>query len=177
LSLVKEREERRDPAMQALGYLISRVAENVQGSHSLSKPWHLDPFTFRAFSLGVARVLAALAPRGEMQPPDVSASLAHYRFLQSESGRQLDAAEQAEELHRFDQRIVDRYKTPESAAEYAAEAVLGSLFSPLPTHIFAEIRARYPELESTVEAMMEGLHYAPSDARRDLGIKLKEPKS
>jgi hypothetical protein len=176
-SLEKEREERRDPATRALSYLISRVAQNVQHD-SLSKPWHLDPFTFRAFTLGVFRVLAALAPRGEVQPPDVSASRVHVRVFQNEGERQLGPTEQAEYLHRAQRQMADRFKTPESAAEWAAESVIGNLFITFDPEARSSMRAVLARagLQATFEALEETM-YADSDARRDLGIKLKEPKS
>src|SRR5262245_44631170 len=48
-SFAREREQRRDRAMRALGFLIATVADVAHLGGRLNKQWHRDPFMFQAF--------------------------------------------------------------------------------------------------------------------------------
>lgn len=73
-------EERRDPALRGLLYLIGQLAESMSGGYFMPKEyrpqfisqWRTDPFRFRAFKLAVRKLLDALEePPGELNPPPV----------------------------------------------------------------------------------------------------------
>lgn len=72
-SLDDETYKDRDRAMKALCFLISELAVAVTGwSDSKNRPaanWRTDPFFFHAFSLAVAQVLNAIAPKGKIRNP------------------------------------------------------------------------------------------------------------
>lgn len=72
-SLDYETHKERDRAMRALCFLISELAVVVTGwSDSKNRPaanWRTDPFFFHAFSLAVAHVLNAIAPKGKIKNP------------------------------------------------------------------------------------------------------------
>jgi len=157
----RQEEERRDPYMKALAFLISAIADNVNMRRSLVSEWHRDPFMFRAFKRGVVELLDALEPAGEARPHlDIE-------WLRQSGGK----------LH---QLMADQSETPEAAGAWAARQVLGGLyrFAPEP-----EKWTRLREMEQdprlmgfagTIADRMEEEFYAMSNVRRVLGIK--EPK-
>jgi hypothetical protein len=154
----KQEEERRDPYMKVLAYLISNVAKYVHVGRGLSSEWTRDPFLFRAFKHGVARVLNTLDPPGEAKPPlDI-------KGLRSEPENKIWQA------------MADQFESPEAAGNFAADHVLQELyrFAPEP-----EKWATLRELKyGGVADLMEEEFYAMSNVRRVLGIKEpKEPKS
>ena len=59
-SLDREREERRKPAVRAIGFLIAEMAEFLSADLR-------EPFAFQAFKLAVAEVLDAIKPPGEIR--------------------------------------------------------------------------------------------------------------
>ena len=77
-SLDKDREIKRDPAINAICFLIADMAkrELYTDIFPSTAPWHRDPFTFRAFKLAVAELLNDLEPAGDMfAPPSLSKTL------------------------------------------------------------------------------------------------------
>ena len=142
-------------ALRAICFLISAMATRGLFTRRQGKPWYQDPFTFRAFKLGVARLLDALEPPGEISIPI------------HEQGTRFAGSPVYSTL----------IKTPEDAAVFAAEGELLRLF-----HIGPEIFTQHSDTEPLPirgrlvewnEDYERGL-YALSDARRDLGID--EPK-
>jgi hypothetical protein len=66
-SITRDRDDR---ALRAIYFLVSELArKHLYTNAPDSRPWHRDPFRFKAFRLGVARVLAAIQPPGEVTPP------------------------------------------------------------------------------------------------------------
>jgi hypothetical protein len=146
--------DHRDPATRALCFLIAETAQRVR--LGIPVQWHLNPFLFRAFKLGVAALLDALAPTGEAKSPLPEFS----KVLK------------ANEL----QLLGDRLETPEIAAAEAAKLTLTSLL--LPAHHVEEVKTRlqglnFPERPNLSEELVkefEGEFYVMANARRDLGI-------
>jgi hypothetical protein len=168
----KQEEERRDPYMRALAFLLSMVAEQVHVHQSITRgrEWHRDPFFFQAFKLGVIKLLDALEPTGEARSP-----------VNPEGLRELSKEERL---------IADQWKTPETAGSAAANYVLRSLYRVAPEpDTWARLRewAKRPGLEpdgfnakvlNAVADTLEGEFYAMSNVRRVLGIEEpKEPQS
>jgi Arc-like DNA binding domain len=156
------REDRRDPAMRALCYIFSDIAERVGSRHfdllrqhrqkrygDRIGPWTRDPFVFKAFRLGVEKVLAALEPHGEMQNP--------YAFL----------AEGSPSTPEFIK------KTPEEAADFAAQVVLHLLMfgNPLTPEQMVELRKKEPYGEHWANDLALDV-YDMSNARNGLGLEL-----
>jgi hypothetical protein len=78
-SINKEREDRRNPVMRDLCFLISDMASReLQIDFSEQRSWHRDPFIFRAFRSAVAKLLERLQPPGEMRPPSALATVFEY---------------------------------------------------------------------------------------------------
>jgi len=154
LSFRKELEERRDPAVRALCYLISQVADiSSSFAHTRGRTWIDDPFMFRTFKLAVAKVLETLEPAGVAESPVDALTPTNLLF--------------------------DKYETVEKAADFAAATVLHPLLHPSPLLTQDQktrLRNFLPDAEWLLE-LMEDTFYAMSDARRDLGIRQKEPKS
>ncbi|MGB8633143.1 MAG: hypothetical protein WCD69_27855 [Xanthobacteraceae bacterium] len=66
-SFIREEQDRHDPGMRALIEMITRVADEVHLEGDSG--WHLDPWTFRAFKTGVAKLLDMLEPGGALREP------------------------------------------------------------------------------------------------------------
>jgi hypothetical protein len=112
-SLARERIDRQDPAMRALCFLFQDLAETIhmrqpEMTHKLK--WHRNPFMFRAFKLGVAKLLDALEPPGEI--------------------KLLFRAQHGASDNPLLKQMAEWFKTPESAATHAAALTLESLFRP-----------------------------------------------
>jgi hypothetical protein len=157
-SFRKEREERRDPTVRALCYLVSQLADvSSSFAHVRGQTWVDDPFMFRTFKLAVAKVLDALEPSGQAKSPYASLEPGNLLF--------------------------ETYKTVESAADFTAASVLRPLFYPSPVTQDQKTMLRnldtpkVPGAGKQLLELMEETFYAMADARRDLGIKSKEPKS
>jgi hypothetical protein len=170
LSFAKEREQRRDPAMRALTFLIGELAENIHlGLRIFRMKWHKNPFMFQALKLGTTKMLDAIAPPGEIESP--------YKDMPKASGKSADS------INRSLQNIANRLRTPEDAAQEAADTVLRQLFD---TRLRAEnvstIRAvvdRFPDepFYRMIADEIERGHYGMSAVLRDLEIEeAKEPK-
>ena len=80
-SFAPKRDE--DQAMRALCFLISEIAKQTTPPvpHSETPPgiWRSNPFFFAAFKLAVAQLLEALAPPGEIVPPELPEAVAGFR--------------------------------------------------------------------------------------------------
>ena len=166
LSFAKEREQRRDPAMRALTFLIGELAENVHlGLRSFRTKWHKNPFMFQALKLGTTKLLDAIAPPGEIESP--------YNDMAKASPKS------AESL----QKMANRLRTPEDAAQECADMLLRQLFDPrLRAKNVSTIRAvvdKFPDdpFFRMIADEIEREHYGMSAALHDLGIEeAKEPK-
>jgi hypothetical protein len=174
-SLARERIDRQDPAMRALCFLFQELAETIhlrQPETRRDFKWHRDPFMFRAFKLGVAQLLDALEPPGEMKPP------ARVRY---------GAASDSPIL----KQMAEWFKTPESAATHAAAQTLETLFRP--RRVMDEDESLMQKVgqklnDGSTEYIVEEwkrLYFAMDRAGRDLGVhqshsrgifQKKEPK-
>jgi hypothetical protein len=152
VSLNREREEHEDRALRALCYVISEMARKqlwTDHPDRAGERWHRDPFTFKAFSLGVSNLLTALQPPGELRRPRTKTKDYFYGL-----------------------------ETPESIAEHASKEVLSDLLYDTPQsldRLKAAIQSYSPDNWS--EWMLDEIErstYGMSRARRDLGID--EPK-
>lgn len=113
-SFNEDRRKSRDPALQALLYLIGEVAEGVTNTYEFRvkdmRPlWRSNPFLFRAFKLAVAKLLDALEPAGDIESPatleitkDVTLDLTGPNFVR------------------------DIYRTPETLADFVAAGIMQS---------------------------------------------------
>jgi hypothetical protein len=157
-SFVVEHERRRDPAIKALTFLISTATQWV----SLAPPgarlnWYRNRFLYRAFQTATQIILAALEPPGEIILPD------------EEPFASMDA--------RGRSRMLEKYKTPESAGESAANLVLRELFWGAPSETDVPRPVTERRISPEVADFVSWVSYNMSNARRDLGIKLEGPKS
>src|SRR5215831_19622814 len=88
------------------------VAEQVHVGQSITRvrEWYRNPFFFRAFKLGVMKLLDALEPAGEVRSPFPPEMLREFS--------------EAANFH----VMADQFKTPEAAGSAAANYVLRSLY-------------------------------------------------
>jgi hypothetical protein len=112
-----DRKNARDPALQAISYLICEVAEGVsypfaRVAKSLST-WRSNPFLYRAFKLAVGQLLDALEPKGAIKRPIV---------WEVAKGTPVDLA-----------GIV---ATPEALADFVVAGILQALIKPTPEKAF-----------------------------------------
>jgi hypothetical protein len=135
----------RDPALQAVLYLIAEAAEGVTNPYPLrvanTRPlWRSNPFLFRAFKLTVGKVLGALEPAGEIKSP---------AGLEIADGVELLTAPN------FARGI---YKTPEALADFVTACIMQALINPI------LIKPPMSKWDADID-------YGIEDARRDLGVK------
>jgi hypothetical protein len=151
-SFAREREEKRDPTTRALRYLITRIAETAY-CHVHGRPWHRDPFTFKAFKLGVAKLLDIMTPEGEIVSPFEPGTIMH-----------------------------DTYETPQDAAEFAVTSIMAQLVrrEPITEEERATILAGYkksileqvwPGIGEEAVSELERDKYLMADVQRDLDIQ------
>jgi hypothetical protein len=171
-SLARERIDRQDPAMRALCFLFQELAEYIhlrQPETRRDFKWHRDPFMFRAFKLGIAQLLDALEPPGEMKPPR------RVRYYGASDNP-------------FLKQMAEWFKTPESAATHAASVTLETFFRPRRvTDEDQSIMRGAPDPAAAEHVVEEWkrLYFAMDRAGRDLGVhqshsqgifQKKEPK-
>ena len=150
-SFNEDRRKARDPALQAVCYLISEAAEGTANPaparvKNLRPLWRSNPFLFRAFKLAVAKLLDALEPAGEIKPPT-------------------NVLEVADGVKLFARHLRGIYQTPEALADFVTAGILRALFSPAPAARLSEWpRPRWED-------------YGMEPACRDLGLRPKGRKS
>ena len=145
------REHEPDPATRALTFLISNVAGQIH--LGLPLKWHQNPFMFRAFKFAVGMVLDTIEPSGEMQNP--------YEVLRKNPA--------------VPKWFIERYRTPGTAAESAANGVLGSLFHPSAVRDLTKKEGTY---SGPTADEVDRDFYSYSDVKRVLGFDTtKETKS
>jgi hypothetical protein len=152
-SFARDYEERHDPATAALRFLITRLAHYTHLRLPFPMKWHENPFMFQAFKLGIIKVLDAIAPSGEIESP--------YK----------DNPEASAGMRQRLRLLADTGRTPEDAAQAAADRVLELLFEP---QVYLEevlnFRAVGDKDLDLVKAAneLERLYYAGTRAQRAL---------
>jgi len=153
-----DRDRARDPAMQALCFLIAQLAGGVAGlTDPQGRPafdWRSDRFFFRAFKLAVAKVLDALEPSGEIRSPMIM-------FENSDTD---------EKGIRLLEMVRATYETPEARAEAAARTLMSSLMQPIYD------AQHFDEVAPSHKSKGQREHYGFLDARSALQIKSKVDK-
>jgi hypothetical protein len=115
----------------------------------MSKDWHRNPFMFRAFKIGVGKLLDALEPSGEARSP-----------LSSPDDGDLPAG------------LTDAwFATPEAWGRQTAGGVLSSLYYGVDD--IRQLIAQNPKL-AALKDHFEDVFYDMSRARRDLGIAQRD---
>ena len=157
-------QDRRDPVMRALAFLMEKTARRVHMGAPLA--WRHNPFLFKAFRLAFAQVLERLQPRGEIASP----------LSGSEEVRNITSALEPREL----QFIADRWKTPEETAARVAESINESLnMDPFGKGVHSLADAGEFKEQFEKEFPLESYDFA--DVKRDLNIeavhKSREPNS
>jgi Arc-like DNA binding dprotein len=148
-SFTQDRDRARDPAMRALCFLFSELAENA---HLGVRGWRSDPFLFRAVKIGIGRLLDALEPPGEVK--------ASSRWKEAFANF---AKDRIFEGHMPVKAWMDQISaSPEALAGHAVSAVMVPLNA---THLrLTTMRMDYSKSQYGIEA-----------ARRDLSIKRERP--
>jgi hypothetical protein len=154
-SFNENRKKSRDPALQAICYLIAELAEGVTNPAPMHvanmRPlWRSDPFLFRAFKLAVGKLLDALEPAGEIKSPVI-----------------LEITDKVAVHLTTPKFIRDAYQTPEALADFCAAGILQALIRTVPLKKFDPRITKWDETED----------YGMESARRDLGVKPKGGKS
>ena len=153
-SFNEDRRKSRDPALQALLYLIGEAAEGVTNTYEFRvkdmRPlWRSNPFLFRAFKLAVSKLLDALEPAGDIKSPAT---------LEITENVTLDLT-----APNF---VRDIYQTPETLADFVAAGILQGLVRTAPPKKSDPHPTKWDYAD----------HYDWDSARRDLGIKPEREK-
>jgi hypothetical protein len=69
-SFNRDRERERNSATRAFCFLISVLADKIRWAVGApTEEWQNNPFVFRSFKIGVAKLLDAFEPKGKIRPP------------------------------------------------------------------------------------------------------------
>jgi len=110
----------RDPDVRAICFLIADLLEAVR--YPNASGWYGDPFLFRAFKIGVAKLLDALEPKGEIRTPPVMK-------IYAQELRERAAGQLYEKKHYEWADEVDRtWQSPKSVGVQAAKIVLSAFY-------------------------------------------------
>jgi hypothetical protein len=154
-SFNREREERRDPAIRGLCYLIAELAHHVTGGLYAGNQevaffnWRADPFFYRAFKIAIGKLLDAIEPPGPITAPTIDVS-------------------NPKDVDDYPQHWLETMQTPEARAEFAVNHVIGA-FRTLP-RITDKQREEATRLVGEHTAAMHQFYGMP-DAARDLAFK------
>jgi hypothetical protein len=156
-----DRDRTRDPAMRALCFLIAQLAGEIAGlTDEKGQPafdWRTNPFFFRAFKLGIAKLLDALEPAGEIRSQQ--AMLDAELHLESTGGPAIMKIFKA------------TYENPEVRADTAVRNLLSNLMQPrFDTRYFDEVAPNH-------KASGQREYFGFLDARRALQVESKAEKS
>jgi hypothetical protein len=148
-SFNRDRDKARDPAMQALCFLIAEVAQQTSGLRNLD--WRTNPFYFRAFKIAVGKLLDALEPKGKIEPP------VEMQFNPVDGGP-------------LENEFLKSFRDPELRAAYAARSVWASLRN-VPLHTREDDQAIKESLLKLSEAAYWRELYGMPNAARDLQLE------
>ena len=124
-SFDQDRKNYRDPATKALCFLFSDLAENVHGG---TPDWRSDPFLFRAFKIGVTKLLNNLPePKGKIEPPRLR------KFLLDRLSAD-DPMNETEHVKNWRKQLTRMMKSPEALAKSAVENTLAGYFKTDPRY-------------------------------------------
>jgi hypothetical protein len=154
-SFDQDAKDRSDPATRALCFLFAELAVGIHGG---GMDWRYNPFLFRAFSLGVSKILEALEPEGEIKAPK---SLITFKAL----------APHTKSPAKWAQRAVDAILFALSNAESEAVA-FGKAFKTIDIENWAGPENRVLKELNALGDMYYGMRNA-SDALIPKGAKYK----
>jgi hypothetical protein len=152
-SFNRDREKARDPAMRALCFLIAEVAQQTAGMTS-SQEWRTNPFYFRAFKIAVGKLLDALEPKGEVEPP------IDMQFKRADGGG-------------LENEFLKSFSDPELRGTYAARSIWADLRNK-PLYTREEDEAMKKRLRDRSESAFKRLVYGMPNAARDLQIESEQ---
>lgn len=174
-SFKEDQKNYRDPATKGLCILFADLAENA---HRGTPDWRADPFLFRAFTVGVAKLLATLQPPGKPETPGLLKALLAKLSTDHPMNKTEFFKNERDRLARI-------MKSPEAWGDAAADATLAAFLKP---------SQRYKEWEPWREEMdaapglpaglfskllhhQENTFYGMETARRALSLKPRGRKS
>lgn len=145
-SFVRDVEQRRQPALHALCFLIGKIAETLTPVSVEEGSKHLDPFWFASFRLAVGKLLDALQPPGEVRQPVLPPELLSLG--------------------------VNMFSSPERVAKTAASSVLMELARPEPPALAVPLLmpANMLRLVRRFHNQDERNFYSMIRAKADLGL-------
>ena len=173
------RDKGRDPAVRAICFLIAEIADEIRWVMEAGQHWDADPFLFRAFKIGVTKLLDGLEPRGEMKSPRVDElfELADRQFRNNPRTRRV-----AEDTYANTKKIIKRWKIARTVGADAAANTLSHLYrsSPLrPDEIKAAwgtvppgMDERLVKFRAAMIKTMERTWYGMEQAKRDLELSI-----
>jgi hypothetical protein len=155
-SFNRDREKARDPAMQALCFLIAETAQQTAGMSTPMRPrqeWRTNPFYFRAFKIAVGKLLDALEPKGEIEPP------VEMQFKRVDGGE-------------LESEFLKSFSDPELRGAYAARSIWADLRNK-PLYTREEDKAMKERLRARSKTAYDRLVYGMQDAARGLQIEIE----
>jgi Arc-like DNA binding dprotein len=175
-SFDEDRKNYRDPAIKALCFLFAELAESI---HHGMPDWRSDPFLFRAFKIGVAKLLDNIPePAGKIEGPPLLKAL-----LRELIGPD-DPMNETEFFRNWKERVTQIVESPEALAKAAVEQTLAAYFKPNqryknlePWREKLDAMPDMPGIGSELLRHQENTYYGMEAARRDLSLKPRGRKS
>ena len=181
-SFKQDRKNYRDPATNGLCILFSDLAENVHGG---TPDWRSDPFLFRAFKIGVPKLLNNLPePKGKIELPRLR------KFVLEQLSTD-DPMNETEHVKNWRKQLTRMMKSPEALAESAVENTLAGYFKTDPRYgdwgawrkAWEPSREKLdadPEIPGLFSKMLQhqdNTYYQMQQARDALSLKPRRRKS
>jgi hypothetical protein len=173
-SFKEDRKNYRDPATKGLCILFADLAENV---HAGTPDWRSDPFLFKAFTVGAAKLLATLTPPGKPQTPQLQ------KFMLERLSSD-DPMNKTDYVRDWRERLTRTLKSPEAWGEAAADNTLAAFFKPSqrykewePWREELDADPEIPGLFSKAMRHQENNYFEMDRAQRSLKLKPRGKKS
>jgi hypothetical protein len=107
----------RDPAVRAICFLISELAERIRWPVRPGEYWDSNPFLFRAFKIGVQKLLDGLEPTGNVPALDV---------LIKRLGEEISKTDRGADDTAW---MIRAWRSPRNAGAWAASETLADFYS------------------------------------------------
>lgn len=178
-SFGRDHHKGRDPGTRAICFLISELGDNLRAY--FPDEWPHNPFLFRAFKVGVAKLLDAIEPEGAMLPSPMDRFLEEYK--KENRGYRFEKENMA-----WAAKLAKIWKSPVRAGNEAAKETLADLYQPIPPNMIRDLWAeeeanKSPDFEymrSNAERHInsaERTWYGMTDVKRDLQLTKAAAKS
>jgi hypothetical protein len=162
-SFAEEEREERDRGTRAICFLLSELVKKI----SFPKPqdWHTDSFLFKAFKIGIAKLLTGIEPKGETRAPPMEELVNELKKHTAADALDIKYANHLLKIWKSPERL-GRDAAADTLANFNKEMMLGRL-----TDLWRAVAAKDSNAKPFADRIIrsyEITNYGMSSARRDL---------